>query len=318
MSSLRDRNLGLRAVDELFMTSEERMDAQREKVHDIPLSEIDPFPDHPFRVVNDESMQEMVESVKQQGILVPAIARQKEDGRYELISGHRRKMACELAGLETMPVLVRNLDRDAATLIMVDSNLQREVILPSEKAFSYKMRLEAMKRQAGRPSSNYSPVGNNLDAATSSAEFAAQIGESKNSIFRYIRLTELIKPILDMVDDGRIALRPAVEISYLPEEQQRILYDAMEAEQATPSTSQAQKIRQLYNEGHLTADSLYVILSEEKPNQREKYSFQKERIGRYIPEGLPDNKVESYIIEALEYYARVQQRKANARKNGAR
>lgn len=298
------------------MTGEERIDAQREKVHDIPLSEIDPFPDHPFRVVNDESMQEMVESVKQQGILVPAIARQKEDGRYELISGHRRKMACELAGLETMPVLVRNLDRDAATLIMVDSNLQREVILPSEKAFSYKMRLEALKRQAGRPKKeNVCPVGTNFRSDT---ELSESVPDSARQIQRYIRLTELIKPILDMVDDGRIALRPAVEISYLPEEQQMILFDAMEAEQATPSTSQAQKIRQLYNEGHLTADSLYVILSEEKPNQREKYSFQKERIGRYIPEGLPDNKVESYIIEALEYYARVQQRKANARKNGAR
>lgn len=314
MSSLRDRNLGLRAVDELFMTGEERMDAQREKVHDIPLSEIDPFPDHPFRVVNDESMQEMVESVKQQGILVPAIARKKEDGRYELISGHRRKMACELAGLDTIPVLVRDLDRDAATLIMVDSNLQREVILPSEKAFSYKMRLEAMKRQGERADLTSRPVGEKLSVE----QLGDIVGDSSRQIHRYIRLTELIKPILDMVDDGRIALRPAVEISYLPEEQQRILYDAMEAEQATPSTSQAQKIRQLYNEGHLTADSLYVILSEEKPNQREKYSFQKERIGRYIPEGLPENKVESYIIEALEYYARVQQRKANARKNGAR
>ncbi len=228
-------------------------------------------------------------------------------------------MACELAGLETMPILVRDLDRDAATLIMVDSNLQREVILPSEKAFSYKMRLEAMKRQAGRPrKDNASPVATNFSAGRSDTELGDIVGESKDQIRRYIRLTELIKPILDMVDDGRIALRPAVEISYLPEEQQRILFDAMEAEQATPSTSQAQKIRQLYNEGHLTADSLYVILSEEKPNQREKYSFQKERIGRYIPEGLPDNKVESYIIEALEYYARVQQRKANARKNGAR
>ncbi len=269
MSSLRDRNLGLRAVDELFMTGAERMDAQREKVHDIPLSEIDPFPDHPFRVVNDESMQEMVESVKQQGILVPAIARQKEDGRYELISGHRRKMACELAGLETMPILVRDLDRDAATLIMVDSNLQREVILPSEKAFSYKMRLEAMKRQGERTDLTSSPLGMKSESRQSLDELGEKVGESRNQIHRYIRLTELIKPILDMVDDGRIALRPAVEISYLPEEQQRILYDAMEAEQATPSTSQAQKIRQLYNEGHLTADSLYVILSEEKPNQRE-------------------------------------------------
>ena len=315
MSSLRDRNLGLTAVDELFMTGEERMDAQREKVQDISLSEIDSFPDHPFRVINDEAMQEMVESVKQHGILVPAIVRQKEDGRYELVSGHRRKMACELAGLETMPVIVRELDRDSATLIMVDSNLQREVILPSEKAFSYKMRLEAMKRQGQRTDLTSRPLGTK---SRSDTELAENVPDSARQIQRYIRLTELIKPILDMVDDGRMALRPAVEISYLPEEQQHILLDAMEAEQATPSTSQAQRIRQLYTDGHLTADSLYVILSETKPNQKEKYSFQRDRISKYIPEGLPDSKVESYVIEALEYYARAQQRKAAARKNGAR
>ena len=318
MSSLRERSLGLRTVDELFMTGEERADEKREKVTDISLSEIDDFPDHPFRVVNDDAMSEMVESIKQQGVLVPAIARKKEDGRYELISGHRRKMACQLVGLETMPVIVRDLDRDTATLIMVDSNLQRDVILPSEKAFSYKMRLEAMKRQAGRPISNYSPLGNNFEHATSSAEFAEKIGESKNQIFRYIRLTELIKPILDMVDEGRIALRPAVELSYLPIEEQKILLSVMESEMATPSTSQAQRIRQLSAEGHLTEDSVYAILSEEKPNQKEKYSFQRERLRRYIPENLPENKVEGYVIEALEYYSHVQQRKAASRKNGAR
>lgn len=300
------------------MTGEERMDAQREKVQDISLSEIDSFPDHPFRVINDEAMQEMVESVKQHGILVPAIVRQKEDGRYELVSGHRRKMACELAGLDTMPVIVRELDRDSATLIMVDSNLQREVILPSEKAFSYKMRLEAMKRQGQRTDLTSTPVGQKLENRVSVQVLGEQVGESRNQVQRYIRLTELIKPILDMVDDGRMALRPAVEISYLPEEQQHILLDAMEAEQATPSTSQAQRIRQLYNDGHLTADSLYVILSETKPNQKEKYSFQRDRISKYIPEGLPDSKVEGYVIEALEYYNRAQQRKAAARKNGAR
>lgn len=316
MSSLRERSLGLRTVDELFMTGEERADEKREKVMDIPLGEIDDFPDHPFRVVNDEAMQEMVESVKQQGVLVPAIARKKEDGRYELISGHRRKMACQLAGMETMPVIVRALDRDTATMIMVDSNLQREVILPSEKAFSYKMRLEAMKRQAGRPTKeNLSPVGTNL---RSDAELAQQVGESRNQIRRYIRLTELIKPILGMVDEGRIALRPAVEISYLPTDEQETLLSVMEEQQATPSTSQAQKIRQLSADGHLTEDSLYVILSEEKPNQREKYSFQREKLRRYIPDNLPESKVESYIIEALEFYQRSQQRKMAARKNGAR
>lgn len=318
MSSLRERSLGLRTVDELFMTGEERADEKREKVTDISLSEIDDFPDHPFRVVNDEAMSEMVESIKQQGVLVPAIARKKEDGRYELISGHRRKMACQLAGMETMPVIVRDLDRDAATLIMVDSNLQREVILPSEKAFSYKMRLEAMKRQAGRPQKNSTPVGQNFENRTSVQILGEQVGESRNQIQRYIRLTELIKPILDMVDEGRIALRPAVELSYLPMEEQKILLSVMESEMATPSTSQALRIRQLSAEGHLTEDSVYAILSEEKPNQKEKYSFQRERLRRYIPDNLPENKVEGYVIEALEYYSHVQQRKAASRKNGAR
>ncbi len=318
MSSLRERSLGLRAVDELFMTGEERIDEKREKVYDVSLSEIDDFPDHPFRVVNDDAMSEMVESVKQQGILVPAIARKKEDGRYELISGHRRKMACQLAGMETMPVIVRDIDRDTATLIMVDSNLQREVILPSEKAFSYKMRLDAMKRQAGRPKNNSVPVAQNFDGKTSRQILGEKVGESQDQIRRYIRLTELIKPILNMVDEGKIAMRPAVEISYLPKEEQEILFSVMDSELATPSLSQAQRIRQLSAEGHLTEDSVYVILSEQKPNQKEKYSFQRERLRRYIPDNLPENKVEGYVIEALEYYAQVQQRKAAARKNGAR
>ena len=318
MSSLRERNLGLRAVDELFMTGEEREDAQRERVMDIPLAEIDDFPDHPFRVVNDEAMQEMVESVKSQGILVPAIARKKEDGRYELISGHRRKLACQLAGRETMPVIVRELDRDAATLIMVDSNLQREVILPSEKAFSYKMRLEAMKRQGQRVDLTSTPVGQKLENRVSVQILGEQVGESKNQIQRYIRLTELIPPILQMVDDGKIALRPAVELSYLPRDEQQILYAAIEAEQATPSLAQAQRLRQFSSDGRLDENSAYAILSEEKPNQREKYSFQRERLRKYIPDSLPESKVEGYVIEALEYYARVQQRKEAARKNGAR
>ena len=297
------------------MTGEERADEKREKVTDIYLSEIDDFPDHPFRVINDDAMSEMVESIKQQGVLVPAIARKKEDGRYELISGHRRKMACQLAGLETMPVIVRDLDRDAATLIMVDSNLQREVILPSEKAFSYKMRLEAMRRQGERTDLTSGPLVRKLESADILSE---KVNESGRQIRRYIRLTELIKPILDMVDEGRIALRPAVELSYLPIEEQKILLSVMESELATPSTSQAQRIRQLSAEGHLTEDSVYAILSEEKPNQKEKYSFQRERLRRYIPDNLPENKVESYVIEALEYYSHVQQRKAASRKNGAR
>ena len=227
-------------------------------------------------------------------------------------------MACELAGLETMPVIVRELDRDAATMLMVDSNLQREVILPSEKAFSYKMRLEAMKRQGQRTDLTSTPVGQKLESRVSVQILGEQIGESRNQVQRYIRLTELIKPILDMVDEGKIALRPAVEISYLPKEEQEILLDVMDSEQATPSTSQAQRIRRLSEEGHLTQDSLYVILSEEKPNQKERYSFQRERIRRYIPEDLPESKVEGYVIEALEYYSHVKQRKPNTRKNGAR
>lgn len=318
MNSLRERNLGLRAVDELFMTGEEREDAQREKVAQIPLAEIDDFPDHPFHVVNDEAMQEMVESVKQQGILVPAIARKKEDGRYELISGHRRKLACQLAGLDTMPVIVRELDRDAATLIMVDSNLQREVILPSEKAFSYKMRLEAMKRQGQRADLTSAPLVQKLGENTSRAELAVKVGENREQIRRYIRLTELIPTILTMVDEGRIAFRPAVEISYLPREEQQLLFDAMEGEQSTPSLAQAQRMRQFSQDGRLDENSIYAILSEEKPNQREKYSFQRERLRRYIPESLPESKVEGYVIEALEYYARVQQRKEASRKSGAR
>ena len=315
MSSLRERSLGLRTVDELFMTGEERADEKREKVTDISLSEIDDFPNHPFRVINDDAMSEMVESIKQQGVLVPAIARKKEDGRYELISGHRRKMACQLAGMDTMPVIVRDLDRDAATLIMVDSNLQREVILPSEKGFSYKMRLEALKHQGKRADSTSCPVGTKL---RSDSELSETVPDSARQIQRYIRLTELIKSVLDMVDEGRIALRPAVELSYLPMEEQKILLSVMESEMATPSTSQAQRIRQLSAEGHLTEDSVYAILSEEKPNQKEKYSFQRERLRRYIPDNLPENKVESYVIEALEYYSHVQQRKAASRKNGAR
>ena len=260
-------------------------------------------------------MSEMVESIKQQGVLVPAIARKKEDGRYELISGHRRKMACQLAGMETMPVIVRDLDRDTATLIMVDSNLQREVILPSEKAFSYKMRLEAMRRQGERTDLTSGPLVRKLESADILSE---KVNESGRQIRRYIRLTELIKPVLDMVDEGKIALRPAVELSHLPIEEQKILLSVMESEMATPSTSQAQRIRQLSAEGHLTEDSVYAILSEEKPNQKEKYSFQRERLRRYIPDNLPENKVEGYVIEALEYYSHVQQRKAASRKNGAR
>ena len=318
MSEPKSRNLGLRAVDELFMSGEERLDLKREKVQDIPLDEIDDFPDHPFHVVNDDTMSLMVESVKEQGILVPAIARQKEDGRFELVSGHRRKMACKLAGLETMPVIVRELDRDTAIMIMVDSNLQREVILPSEKAFSYKMRLEAMKRQGKRTDLTSVPLAQKLNGKASRQILGDAVGESQDQIRRYIRLTELIKPLLDMVDEGRIALRPAVELSYLPTNEQETLLSVIESEQATPSTSQAQRIRQLSAENRLTNDSLYAILSETKPNQREKYSFHRERLSRFIPENLPEDKVESYVVEALEYYSKVREKRALVRKDDAR
>lgn len=268
------RNIKLTSLDDLFSTEESRTEAEKERVQDIPIAEIDDFPDHPFQVNMDDAMSEMVESIKRFGVLSPAVARQKEDGRYELISGHRRKKACELAGIERMPVIVRNMDRDEAIIFMVDSNLQRERLLPSEKAFSYKIRLEAMKRQAGRPSQdNYSPVGNNLQAKTSSQELADISGESKskNQIFRYIRLTELMPELLQMVDEGKIGFRPAVELSYLPKEEQGVLLETIESEVCTPSLAQAIKIKKFSQEGRLNEDVMLSILSEEKPNQKEVY-----------------------------------------------
>ena len=238
------RSIKLTSLDDLFSTEESRTEADKERIQDIPIAEIDDFPNHPFHVDIDDAMREMAESVKRFGVLSPAVARQKENGRYELISGHRRKKACELAGIDKMPVIVRNMDRDEAIIFMVDSNLQRERLLPSEKAFSYKMRLEAMKRKAGRPTlNNYSPVGNNLQEKPSSQELADIAGESKNQIFRYIRLTELIPDLLQIVDDGKIAFRPAVELSYLTKEEQASLHEAMESEDCTPSLAQAIKSR---------------------------------------------------------------------------
>ncbi len=290
-------------VAELFTTQEQRDDDKREKVLDIPLSEIDDFPDHPFQVRNDESMQSMAESVKAVGIQTPAIARQKEDGRYELISGHRRKMAATLAGLETMPLIVRELSRDEAVIAMVDANLQRETILPSEKAMSYKMKLEAMKRQAGRPSKeNCSPVENNLRGIKSAAIVGEQTGDSKDQVYRYIRLTELIPPILQMVDEGKIAFRPAVEISYLQKPEQASLVDTMQCEDATPSLAQAIKIKQFSQEGRLNEDVILSIMSEEKPNQKEQFKIPREKISRYFPPGTPAQKIEDTIIKALELY----------------
>lgn len=293
-------------LDDLFSSQESREEESLSKIRDIPLEMIDDFPDHPFKVKDDEDMMHLVESVIEHGILVPAILRMKEDGRYELIAGHRRKRACQLAGLETLRSEVVDLDRDEATIYMVDSNLQRTTILPSEKAFSYKMRLEAMKRKAGRPSKeNGDPVGPNL---RSSNLLAKEVEDSATQIKRYIRLTELIAPILEMVDDGKIALRPAVEISYLPEELQYELFGSMEQEDCTPSHAQAVRMRKLLDEGKLTAESIYAILSEEKPNQKEKLVLREDRIVNLIPPSIPMAKREDYIIKALTYYAKYRER----------
>ena len=280
----------LTAYDDLFETDESRAEAGLSKIRDIPLSEIDEFPDHPFKVNLDEDMEQLVDSIRRNGVMTPATVRQKEDGRYELVSGHRRRKACELAGLDSLPCEVKELSRDEAVIIMVESNLQRTEILPSEKAFAYKMRLEAMKRQAGRHAGNYSPVGNNSEFATSSDELAEKVGESKNQIFRYIRLTYLVPEILQMVDERRIAFRPAVELSYLTEEQQYALLEAMEYQDATPSLAQAIKMKKFQQDGKLTAEVIQSIMQEAKPNQREKPAFRDERITRLIPKTVPKGK----------------------------
>ena len=299
--SAKSIDLGLTGYDELFMTDRERAESRLPRIQDIPLGEIDDFPDHPFHVRLDADMDELVQSVKERGIITPITLRQKEDGRYEIVSGHRRRKACELAGLDTVKTEVKDLSRDEAIILMVESNLQRTTILPSEKAFAYKMRLEAMKRQAGRPAKdNYSPVGNNF--ATSSDELADRVGESKNQIFRYIRLTNLLPNILSKVDEGKIAMRPAVEISYLAEKEQQSLLDSIESEDSTPSYAQALKMRRFSQEGNLTDEVILSIMEEEKPNQKEQIKIPKERIARFFPEGTPREKVEDTIVKALELY----------------
>lgn len=299
------KSIKLASLDDLFSTEESRTEADKERIQDIPIAEIDDFPGHPFHVDIDDAMREMAESVKRFGVLSPAVARQKEDGRYELISGHRRKKACELAGMEKMPVIVRNMDRDEAIIFMVDSNLQRERLLPSEKAFSYKMRLEAMKRKAGRPSKeNASPLATNYSSGRSDLDLAQIVGEGKDNIRRYIRLTELTPDLLQIVDDGKIAFRPAVELSYLTKEEQASLHEAMESEDCTPSLAQAIKIKKFSQEGRLNDDVILSILSEEKPNQREVYRLPKDRIDKYFPKGTPSEKIEEIICKALELYRR--------------
>lgn len=309
MARNRKSSIELTAYDDLFQTDESRAEAALSKIRDIPISEIDEFPDHPFKVLMDEDMEQLVDSIKRNGVMTPATVRLKEDGRYELVSGHRRKKACELAGLDTLKCEVKEFSRDEAIIVMVESNLQRTTILPSEKAFAYKMRLEAMKRQAGRPSKdNYSPVGNNLGFATSSDELAEKVGESKNQIFRYIRLTELVPEILQMVDERQIAFRPAVEISYLSEEQQYTLLEAMEYNDATPSLAQAIKMKKYMQEGKLTDGVISSIMEEEKPNQREKPAFRDERITKLIPKSVPKGKESDFVVKALEFYNRHLQR----------
>lgn len=324
------RNISLNAYEDIFSTEENRQDAQvtqqarqapptsqdrkpqeadnREKVQMIPLNELHPFRDHPFKVKDDEAMANTVDSVKQYGVLVPAIARPLESGGYELVAGHRRHHASELAGLSEMPVLVRHLDDDEATIIMIDSNLQRETILPSERAFAYKMKLEAMKRQAGRPSAeNYSQVGNNSFGRTSSSMMAEQIGESKNQIFRFIRLTELVPALLDMVDTKKIAFNPAVELSYLKQSEQHQLLDAMESEQSTPSLSQAQRLKKFSQEDKLTPAVMTAIMSEEKKPEQDKLTFTGDKLRKFFPKSYTPQQMEQTIFKLLEQWQKKRQ-----------
>ena len=291
-------------LDDLFSTDESRAEAQLEKVVTLNPADISDFPNHPFKVKQDEAMAEMVDSVKQYGVLVPALVRPKADGGYEMVAGHRRKCAATLAGITEMPCIVRNLTDDEATIIMVDSNLQRETILPSEKAFAYKMKLEAMKRQGERTDLTSSPLDKKLKGLTSAQQVSQKSGDSQPQIYRYIRLTELIPSVLDMVDSGKIAFRPAVELSYLSKEQQQSLYDTMECEDCTPSLAQAIKMKEFSRDGKLSAEVILSIMQEKKPNQREQFKMPKERISKYFAPGTPAQKIEDTIIKALELYRR--------------
>ena len=304
----------LTAYDDLFQTDESRTEAKLSKIRDIPLSQIDEFPDHPFKVLMDEDMEQLVESIKRNGVMTPATVRLKEDGRYELVSGHRRKKACELAGLETLKCEVKELTRDEAIIVMVESNLQRSTILPSEKAFAYKMRLEAMNRQGQRSDLTSSPMATKLQKGRSDVELGELVGESKDQIRRFIRLTELVPEILQMVDERQIAFRPAVEISYLTEEQQYTLLEAMSYNDATPSLAQAIKMKKFMQEGKLTGEVIQSIMEEEKPNQREKPAFRDERITKLIPKSVPKGQEADFVVKALEFYNRhLQRNKAQER-----
>lgn len=300
-------DLGLTGYDELFMNDQERKENRLPKIYDIPLTEIDDFPNHPFKVREDEDMDQLVESVKSRGVITPITLRQKEDGRYEIVSGHRRKRASELAGLETIPAEIKELTRDEAIILMVESNFQRSTILPSEKAFAYKMRLEAMKRQGQRTDLTSDPVGPKL-GTRSNEELSKVVGESETQIKRYIRLTELEPELLDLVDEGKIGLRPAVEISYLNDIEQQDLIEAIDLADATPSHAQTIKMRRFSEEGKLSPEVIESIMTEEKPNQKEKFTFKAERLRQYIPKSIPYEKTEEYVCKALEHYQRYLER----------
>ena len=302
------KKIELASVDDLFSTEEGRQDAKLEKIQEIPLSELHSFKNHPFKVKDDEAMMETADSIKQYGVLVPAIARPDPEGGYELVAGHRRHRASELAEKETMPVIVRDLDDDAATIIMVDSNLQRESLLPSERAFAYKMKLDAMKHQGERVDLTCSQVGNKLEGKKSSEILAEQVGQSKNQIFRYIRLTELIPELMDMVDEKKIALNPAYELSFLKKEEQVDLLDAMDSEQATPSLSQAQRLKKYSQEGHLTLDMMRVIMGEEKKSDLDRVTFTSDTLRKYFPKSYTPQRMQETIIKLLEAWQKKRQR----------
>ena len=306
-----DFTLPTNTLDDLFSTQEERDDAKLAKIRDIPLTEIDNFPDHPFKVRDDEDMLQLVESVKERGVITPATVRQKEDGRYELVSGHRRKRACELAGFETLRCEVVDLDRDAATILMVESNYQRSQILPSEKAFAYKMRLEAMKRQGQRTDLTSVPVGQKLAGQTTREVLANESGDSNTQVQRYIRLTNLVPELLDIVDDGRIKMRPAVELSYLDEDSQRAVVDEIDLNQCTPSHDQTIRMRKFFTDGKLTPEVISAIMSEEKPNQREKIILRGDKVRSLIPKNIPISQTEDYVLKALEHYSRFLRQRAD-------
>ena len=294
----RKSDFTLTKLDDLFTTQAQRDEERLSKIRDIPLELIDDFPDHPFKVRDDEDMMQLVESVKERGVITPATVRQKEDGRYELVSGHRRKRACELAGFETLRSEIVDLNRDEATILMVESNFQRSEILPSEKAFAYKMRLEAMKRQGERTDLTSRPVGNKLSVT----QVADEVGDSERQIHRYVRLTNLVPELLEFVDEGRIKMRPAVELSYLDEDCQRDVVDEIDLNDATPSHDQTIRMRKLFNEGNLTTEAIHAVMSEEKPNQKEKIVLRGDRVRQLIPKNIPVSQTEDFVCKALEHY----------------